>query len=59
MAFFGCPQVPLNPELANPEETQSQEQEKIDTAEPLNEEQQKEKENLLQQVFNSHIVHHC
>ena len=45
-----CVQVPLNPEVANPEEYQSLEQEKIDSAEPLSEEQQKEKEELLQKV---------
>lgn len=42
--------VPLNPELPNPEEAQQEEQEKIDMAELLMEEQLKEKEELLQQV---------
>ena len=42
--------VPLNPDLPNPEEAQQEEQEKIDTAELLTDEQLKEKEELLQQV---------
>ena len=42
--------VPLNLELADADEVQKEEQEKIDSAETLSEEQQKEKEELLQQV---------
>ena len=37
-------------DVEDPEEYQREEQEKIDTAEPLSEEQQQEKEKLLQQV---------
>ena len=40
----------LNPELQDPEEALQQEQEAIDTAEPLSEEQVKEKEVLLEEV---------
>ena len=40
----------MNLEAENPEEWQKEEQERIDTAEPLSEEQQQEKESLLQQV---------
>ena len=40
----------MNPDIANPEEYQATEQEKIDSAEPLSEEQLKEKEELLQKV---------
>ena len=47
--------VPLNPDLPNPEEAQQEEQEKIDMAELLTDEQLKEKEELLQQV--SHHAH--
>ena len=42
--------MPLNPEQADAEEVQKQEQEKIDTAEPLSEEQIEEREKLLQEV---------
>ena len=45
-----CPQAVLNPDLPDPEEAQTQEQEQIDSAEPLTEEEVKEKEDLLQQV---------
>ena len=45
-----CVQVPMNLEAENPEEWQKEEQERIDNAEPLSEEQQQEKESLLQQV---------
>ena len=44
------PQAVLNPDLPDPEEAQAQEQEQIDSAEPLTEEEGKEKEDLLQQV---------
>lgn len=44
------PQAVLNPDLPDPEEAQTQEQEQIDSAEPLTEEEVKEKEDLLQQV---------
>lgn len=40
----------MNPEQADAEEVQKQEQEKIDTAEPLSEEQIEEREKLLQEV---------
>ena len=40
----------MNLEAENPEEWQKEEQERIDIAEPLSEEQQQEKESLLQQV---------
>ena len=43
--------VPLNLDVENPEEWQKEEQERIDTAEPLGEEQQQEKESLLQEGF--------
>ena len=43
-------QVPLNVEAEDPEEWRREEQEKIDTAEPLNEEEQQEKERLLNEV---------
>lgn len=42
--------VPLNPEIPDAEEAQKEEQEKIDSAEPLSDEQLKEKEDLMQQV---------
>ena len=44
--------VPLNLEVENPEEWQKEEQERIDTAEPLSEEQLQEKESLLQEGFS-------
>ena len=43
--------VPLNLDVENPEEWQKEEQERIDTAEPLSEEQLQEKESLLQEGF--------
>ena len=45
-----CPQVPLKLDVENPEEWQKEEQERIDSAEPLTEEQQQEKESLLKEV---------
>ena len=51
--------VPLNPEVPDPEESQKEEQGKIDSAEPLSEEQQKEKEELLQQVHMSVYIITC
>ena len=52
-----CVQVPMNLEAENPEEWQKEEQERIDNAEPLSEEQQQEKESLLQQVsLSPHLV---
>lgn len=45
--------MPLNVEVENPEEWQKSEQEKIDTAEPLSEEQTAEKEELLQSGFSN------
>jgi len=42
--------VPLNPDQPDAEEVQKQEQEKIDTAEPLSEEQLEEREKLLQEA---------
>ena len=44
--------MPLNLEAENPEEWQKSEQEKIDSAEPLTEEQITEKEDLLQSGFS-------
>ena len=44
--------VPLNLEAENPEEWQKSEQEKIDSSEPLTEEQTTEKEDLLQSGFS-------
>jgi len=46
--------VPLNLDAENPEEWQKEEQERIDNAEPLTEEQQQEKESLLKEVRWSH-----
>ena len=46
----------MNLEAENPEEWQKEEQERIDTAEPLSEEQQQEKESLLQQVRLSPVL---
>lgn len=43
-------QVPRNPDLPNAAQMQKEEQAKIDEAEPLNEEELEEKENLLSQV---------
>ena len=43
--------VPINLEAENPEAWQKEEQEKIDTAEPLTEEQTAEKEGLFQKGF--------
>ncbi|KAF7710108.1 SWI/SNF-related matrix-associated actin-dependent regulator of chromatin subfamily A member 5 [Silurus meridionalis] len=43
--------VPRNPDLANSAQVQKEEQAKIDEAEPLNEEELEEKENLLSQGF--------
>lgn len=43
-------QVPLNPEVEDPEAFRKEEQERIDTAEPLTEEETAEKERLLQEV---------
>ncbi|KAK2852316.1 hypothetical protein Q7C36_007517 [Tachysurus vachellii] len=43
--------VPRNPELPNAAQVQKEEQAKIDEAEPLNEEELEEKENLLSQGF--------
>lgn len=45
-----CKQVPRNPDLPNSAQMQKEEQAKIDEAEPLNEEELEEKENLLSQV---------
>lgn len=45
--------MPLNLEAEDPEEWQKSEQEKIDTAEPLTEEQTAEKESLLQSGFSN------
>ena len=45
--------VPINPDLPDPATVQREEQEKIDNAEALGEEQLKEKEELLQQVRHS------
>ena len=43
----------LNPELPEPEESRKYEQELIDTAEPLTEEEIREKEELLEKVHGS------
>ena len=43
----------LNPELPEPEESRKYEQELIDTAEPLTEEEIREKEELLEKVHRS------
>lgn len=48
---YGC-QVPRNPDLPNAAQVQKEEQAKIDEAEPLNEEELEEKENLLSQVIS-------
>lgn len=48
--FISRYQVPRNPELPNAAQVQKEEQAKIDEAEPLNEEELEEKENLLSQV---------
>lgn len=42
--------MPRNPDLPNAAQMQKEEQAKIDEAEPLNEEELEEKENLLSQV---------
>lgn len=42
--------MPRNPDLPNAAQVQKEEQAKIDEAEPLNEEELEEKENLLSQV---------
>lgn len=44
--------VPLNMEAEDPEEWRREEQEKIDTAEPLSEDEQQEKERLLNEGFS-------
>ena len=48
-------QVPINPELPKDEakQVQKEEQDKIDNAQALNEEQQAEKEALLQEVYRN------
>ena len=58
--------MPLNLDVENPEAWQKEEQEKIDTAEPLNEEQLQEKESLLQEGYGhwvrkdfNHFVRAC
>ena len=43
-------QVPLNVEAEDPEEWRREEQEKIDSSETLSEEEQQEKERLLNEV---------
>ena len=45
-----CPQVPPNPEAEDPEVWRREEQERIDSATPLTEEEITEKEALLQEV---------
>ena len=52
------PQAVLNPDLPDPEEAQAQEQEEIDSAEPLTDEEMKEKEDLLQQVRGGWRLRH-
>ena len=47
----GPPQVPPNLEAEDPEAWQKEEQERIDSAMPLTEEEVTEKERLLQEVF--------
>ena len=49
--------VPLNPELPDASTVQKEEQQKIDSAEPLSDELAKEKEELLQQVQYTWLVH--
>lgn len=49
--------MPLNPDQPDAEEVQKQDQEKIDTAEPLSEEQLEEREKLLQEACDYVIVH--
>ena len=51
--------MPLNPDQPDAEEVQKQEQEKIDTAEPLSEELLEEREKLLQEACTYVIVHLC
>ncbi len=50
--------VPISTDNPDPLEAQKEEQEKIDTAEPLSEEQQKEKEELLQKVQYDYYYNH-
>lgn len=49
--------VPLNSDQLDAEEIQKQEQEKIDTAEPLSEEQLEERERLLQEVHLQWVLY--
>lgn len=49
-------QVPRNPDLPNAAQVQKEEQAKIDEAEPLNEEELEEKENLLSQVTSCLVL---
>lgn len=49
--------MPLNPDQPDAEEVQKQDQEKIDTAEPLSEEQLEEREKLLQEACDYVVVH--
>ena len=50
--------MPLNPDQPDAEEVQKQEQEKIDTAELLSEEQLEERERLLQEACNYYVIVH-
>lgn len=50
--------MPRNPDLPNSAQMQKEEQAKIDEAEPLNEEELEEKENLLSQVNPSGVDFH-
>lgn len=50
--------MPRNPDLPNSAQMQKEEQAKIDEAEPLNEEELEEKENLLSQVNPSGVNFH-
>lgn len=48
--------MPRNPDLPNAAQVQKEEQAKIDEAEPLNEEELEEKENLLSQVTSCLVL---
>ena len=50
MAWWCVVQVPLNPDAEDPEAYRKEEQETIDSALPLTEEETAEKEKLLQEV---------
>ena len=53
-----CTQVPPNPEAEDPEACRKEEQERIDSATPLTEEEMAEKEALLQEVGPGYLISH-